>query len=98
MADGDYQLSILAGGITAKTGLAPMDGDVTFGDQAIDSLYRRYGDHDGDGTVGLLDFAAFRGSFGLADGNAGYRSDFDSDGDKIVSLLDFAAFRSNFGS
>ncbi len=98
LANGAYELSILASGIAAEAGSVPMDEDATFGDQATDDFFRKYGDHDGNGSVGLLDFAAFRRTFGLASGDTDYAGDLDSDGDGVISLLDFAAFRRAFGS
>jgi hypothetical protein len=97
LADGVYELSILSGGIVAQTGLASMDQNEVFGDQPADEFFRKYGDNDGDGVVGLFDFAAFRRSFGLASGDVNFRGGLDGDGDGIISLLDFAAFRKSFG-
>jgi hypothetical protein len=98
LAEGVYELSILSSGIKAQSGLASMDQDEVFGDQPSDEFFRKYGDHDGDGVVGLLDFAAFRRSFGLASGDLNFLGDLDGDGDGILSLLDFAAFRRSFGN
>jgi hypothetical protein len=98
LADGYYQLTILASGVTAQTGDASMDDDVTFGDQVPDLFFREYGDHDGNDVVDLFDFAAFRGAFGKSSGNVGYLNDLDSDGGGVIDLFDFAQFRGNFGS
>ncbi|KAA1261400.1 CotH protein [Rubripirellula obstinata] len=81
LADGTYELRYR------------FDG---FGNTAnrVDSFFRDYGDADGDGTVGLTDFAAFRSVFGQEDLVGGL----DADRDGEVSLTDFAAFRSAFGN
>jgi GEVED domain len=69
---------------------------------AVDSFFRKYGDSNGDNLVSLIDFAAFRASFGKTydsnNLNNGYRSDLDSDRNGVINLLDFAAFRSVFGT
>lgn len=98
LADGSYLLAISASGIVARTGAAPLDDTELFGDDESDEFFRKYGDHNGDGGVGLLDFAALRRSFGLASGDSEYFGDLDSDGDGVISLLDFGAFRRNFGT
>jgi hypothetical protein len=102
LEDGDYRLSIDASLVTYLD--VELDGnkDGTSGDNyvmsAVDGLFRKYGDADGSGTVGLADFAAFRSTFGKSDGELGYLDGLDSDGDNEIGLSDFAAFRSNFGS
>jgi hypothetical protein len=98
LADGYYQLTILASGVTAQSGDAAMDDNITFGDQATDLLFRKFGDHDGNDLVNLFDFAAFRGTFGKSSADAGYQNDLDGDGNGIIDLFDFAQFRANFGT
>ena len=66
----------------------------------IDDFFRKYGDTDvtSNQTVGLSDFAAFRGSFGFDVGDAGFNSSLDANRDGTIDLNDFAAFRSAFGN
>ena len=76
-----------------------MPRDFSFGDQSSpDKFFRKYGDHNGNGLVDLLDFAAFRQAFGKSDGDAGYADELDADLDDTIGLLDFAAFRQAFGT
>ena len=78
LVDGNYQLRIIAEAITANgltldgNGDGLMGDDHTFGDDAVDWFYRQYGDINGDGTVDLFDFAAFRSAFGKTDGDEGF--------------------------
>ena len=65
--------------------------------EAIDGLFRKYGDDDGDGSVGLTDFASFRSTFGASSGDSSFREGLDADGNGRIGLTDFAAFRGNFG-
>ena len=91
-------MTVLGAQVVAATGGAAMEGDDVFGDQPVDRFFRKYGDHDGDGAVGLLDFAALRRTFGLAAGDRDFQGDLDADGDGLISLLDFADFRRGFGT
>jgi hypothetical protein len=101
LQDGDYQLVIDASLVMRNgVGIDGNGGGLSGGDYAtteIDKLFRKYGDADGDGTVGLTDFAAFRGTFGKSEIDPGYFRGLDSDGVGGIGLSDFAAFRSNFG-
>ncbi|KAA1259861.1 hypothetical protein LF1_23980 [Rubripirellula obstinata] len=101
LLDGDYQLKIDASLVTYQG--VELDGnrDGSAGDDyemsATDGLFRKYGDADGDDSVGLSDFATFRSVFGTSSNNAADLSGLDSDGDGDIGLTDFAAFRANFG-
>ena len=64
----------------------------------IDDFFRKYGDDDASNDVGLIDFAAFRSSFGLNAENPNFNSGLDADRDGTIGLIDFAAFRSGFGN
>lgn len=101
LRDGIYELQIDASRVTSLG--AWLDGDdgsasVPYVTQSVDNFFRKYGDTDGDGGVGLTDFAAFRSTFGRSPGDVGYLTGLDSDGDQTIGLGDFAAFRANFGS
>jgi hypothetical protein len=100
LADGAYQLQIDASRVTsAGAWLGGAGGSFTDPSvsQSVDKFFRTFGDADGDGGVGLADFAMFRSTFGRSAGQDGYLAELDSDGDDVVGLSDFAAFRSNFG-
>ncbi len=104
LLDGDYVLTIDATKIT-YAGVS-LDGngdgvagdDHVFGADVLDGFYRKYGDHNANGVVDLLDFAALRRTFGTTNGNADFQEGLDADGDNSIGLLDFAMFRQNYGS
>lgn len=103
--DGIYELSVNASLVTYFGVELDGDGNGTagdpyvFGDNAeIDKFFRKYGDHNGNDVVDLLDFAAFRQTFGKSLNDSGYLDGLDSDGDNTIGLLDFAKFRQNFGT
>ncbi len=98
LSDGNYRLDIDRLQIVAVFGGASMGNDYSFGDEATDNFYRKYGDVSGNRVVDLLDFAELRRAFGRSEGQSGYLSELDSDEDGSIGLLDFAAFRRNFGS
>jgi hypothetical protein len=56
------------------------------------SVYRLFGDADGNGSVDGIDYGAFRNAFGTAN----YIFDFDGGG--AVDGLDFGQFRQRFGT
>ena len=60
-------------------------------------MFRLFGDANGDRQVDNADFFAFRGSFSLASGQAGYLAFFDVNGDARVDNLDFFQLRTRFG-
>lgn len=102
LMDGDYRLVVVADRVTHAG--VHLDGDragAAGGDyqaDAADGFFRLYGDANGDGGVGLSDFAAFRGVFGMSSDDPGFLPGLDSDGDGRIGLPDFAAFRGNFGT
>ncbi|WP_160148121.1 GEVED domain-containing protein [Rubripirellula obstinata] len=96
LQDGDYQLTINPSLVTYPDSDVQLEGDHVM--SAVDGLFRKYGDADGDNNVGLTDFAAFRSTFGKSAGEPGYVHGLDSDGDEEIGLTDFAAFRANFGT
>jgi hypothetical protein len=98
LSDGNYRLDIESAKITARFGDWAMSNDYSFGDEAADNFYRKYGDVSGNRSVDLLDFAAFRRAFGLSEGQSNYLDELDADGDSTIGLLDFGAFRRNFGT
>jgi GH35 family endo-1,4-beta-xylanase len=105
LVDGNYDLTIDAAKVTSVASGFGMDAngdgvvgdDFVFGDAAADNFYRLYGDDDGNGSVNLFDFAAFRSAFGATLGSPGYLGHFDATDDGSIDLFDFAVFRSAFG-
>ena len=97
LADGRYRLDVIASEVTSAAGAIAMASSESFGDQAADGFFRKYGDDDGNDVVNLFDFAAFRATFGLGALDPNFNSGLDEGGDGVVNLFDFAAFRSNFG-
>jgi streptogramin lyase len=101
LADGRYTLTVVAAQVAGPNGALDGDGDgqaggdfVLAGDPASNTLFRLFGDVNGDGAVNGLDFAAFRAAFGT--GQPG--SPFDVNGDGVIDNLDFFQFRRRFGT
>jgi Lysyl oxidase len=94
LADGNYSLAVLASQVKADG--VPLDGngDGTGGDNFNLSLYRLFGDINGDRAVAANDFAAFRAAYNAPVNNAAF--DFDNDG--VVSTNDFVEFRNRFNT
>jgi len=96
LADGTYTLTALASQIAGLDGNGdgnPGDDYLLVGNPPFNSLYRLFGDNDGDGDVDATDFGAFRAAFGSISNLA-----FDFDGDGDVDAADFGHFRARFGS
>ncbi len=99
LVDGDYTLTVLGDQVVGPGGL-PLDGNgdgQPGGDYTL-SLYRLYGDTNGDRRVDALDLFAFAGGFGKRRGEAGYRGDLDANGDGSLDALDLFAFAGSFGT
>jgi len=72
LAEGNYRLTLDATSLRRQGSRVLLDGDgdgrigddLVFGELASDGFYSLYADTDGNGGVGLSDFAAFRSSFG----------------------------------
>ncbi|MBX7105225.1 MAG: beta-propeller fold lactonase family protein [Gemmataceae bacterium] len=94
LADGKYTLTVLANQLTGDGLDGNNDGtggdNYTFVGTTANTLFRLFGDSDGDGAVGSADFLAFRASF------LGNSPTFDFDNDGIVAANDFLAFRLRF--
>jgi hypothetical protein len=87
LVDGDYTLTVLS---------AQVLGGLQGGD-SVTSLYRLYGDVNGDRAVNGLDLALFRSAFGTGSADANYLSYLDFNGDGAINGLDLAQFRTRFG-
>jgi hypothetical protein len=103
LKDGYYELRIDASRIVNASGFG-LDGnrdgmpgdDYRFGTAEADNFFRLYGDTNGDGLVGIVEFGQFRATFGKTPGQAGYDARFDFDGGG-VGITDFGQFRARFG-
>jgi hypothetical protein len=64
----------------------------------VSTLFRLFGDVNGDKTVNGLDLALFRNAFGTSLGNPNYVDYLDQNGDGTINGLDLAVFRTHFGT
>ena len=87
LIDGNYTLTILS---------AQTLGGIQRGDN-VTSLFRLFGDINGDKSVNGLDLTAFRGAFGTVSTDANYVSFLDFNGDGAINGTDLTQFRSRFG-
>jgi parallel beta-helix repeat protein len=88
LIDGNYTLTVFSNQIT---------GGLNGGD-SVSTLFRYYGDVNGDRTVNGLDLAEFRSAFGTSLGNPNYLPYLDQNGDGAINGLDLAIFRTHFGT
>jgi hypothetical protein len=107
LADGRYQLTVLAGSIVGGNGLA-LDGDAngsSGGDyvSAADSyqgsgphLYRLYGDATGDGVNDPSDLNFFRNTFNVNNTQAAFIAYLDANNDGVVDPTDLNEYRTRF--
>jgi hypothetical protein len=98
LADGSYTLTVRADRVHDRWG-RELDGDgdgLTGGDEAT-SLFRLFGDSDGDGAVNHVDRGAFRSAFATTAPHPAYRWYFDFDGDVDVDGRDNGEFNRRFG-
>ncbi|QDV41385.1 hypothetical protein Enr13x_12230 [Stieleria neptunia] len=95
LADGNYRLHIDASDIRSVRGFE-MFRDVVFGEQAVDGLFRLYGDSDGDRDVDGQDYGRFGLTFLATAGQARFNAQLDSDGDGDVDGQDYGRFGLNF--
>ncbi|XZE55283.1 pre-peptidase C-terminal domain-containing protein [Planctomycetaceae bacterium SH139] len=105
LVDGNYQLNMVGEEILDVDGNAldanrdgVFGGSRQFGSNQADNFFRYYGDQSGDRSVNFLDFLGFRGTFGLADDDEGFKGEFDFDASGAVNFLDFLALRDRFGT
>jgi autotransporter-associated beta strand protein len=87
LVDGSYSLTVLS---------AQLQGGIQGGDN-LTSLFRLFGDVNGDKAVDGLDLTAFRNAFGSVQGNASHVSFLDFNGDGAIDGADLTQFRNRFG-
>jgi Dockerin type I domain len=86
--DGNYTLTVFSGQV---------QGGVQGGDN-VSTLFRLFGDVNGDRAVNGLDLTTFRNAFGSTSTDAGYVAYLDLNSDGAINGLDLSAFRSRFGT
>lgn len=91
LIDGNYRLVVHADRVHDLLG-RPLGG----GDFGL-TLFRLFGDSDGDRDVDALDLSRLRGSLGAQSGDLNYFSYFDFDADGDVDGADFQQGRSRLG-
>lgn len=98
LQDGRYTLTVLANQVHDAAGSTLAGGNYVFGDdQATEKFFRYFGDADGDGGLGGVDFGFFRGAFGTSVGQSGYLDYLDFDGSGIGGS-DWGQFRMRYGT
>ena len=75
-----------------------MAADHIFGDSEDESLYRFFGDDDGDRDVDGDDLTAFAVTFRFDTSSPAYNSAYDLDGDGDVDADDLTGFAQRFRS
>ncbi len=68
-------------------------GGYRFGNQAIDSFFRLFGDGNGDRIINSPDSTLFAQTYRKSTGHAGFNRAFDSDNDGDVDATDYAFMR-----
>jgi Dockerin type I domain len=105
LVDGNYQLLISASKIRTAGRAVEFDGDrngqaggnFILGTQAIDKFFAYYGDINGDRTLNLIDYTAFRNAYGKTSASSDYRIELDYNLDGIINLPDYTQFRNRYG-
>jgi hypothetical protein len=87
LIDGNYTLTVFS---------SQVNGGVVVGDQTA-TLFRLFGDMNGDRAVNGLDLTSFRSAFGTMIGQPGYVEWLDINGDGAIDGTDLVAFRKRFG-
>jgi subtilase family serine protease len=109
LADGSFQLTILAAAVTDVNGAA-LDGtgggtigtnyvsptDTAAGGPGQLRLYRLFGDVNGDGFVNPADLGLFRAAYNASIGSSAYLAYLDSDNSGVIGPEDLGQFRSHF--
>jgi hypothetical protein len=110
LADGRYQLTVLAADVSGPDGLALAGNGTTSGTNYVSPadtlgggagqlhLYRIFGDANGDGVVDQQDLGQFRQAFNTSTGNPLYISFLDADNTGAVDQQDLGQFRTRFNA
>jgi hypothetical protein len=106
LADGRYQLTVLAADVSGSGGALAGNGttagtnyvtpaETSYSPTAL-HLYRQFGDADGTGINDLSDLTAFRNTYNAATGNPSFVSYLDADNSGVVDLNDLTEFRNRY--
>jgi streptogramin lyase len=108
LADGRYQLSVLAADVSnangaldgTGAGVAGVDyhspADTFGGGPSQLHLYRLFGDANGDGVVDATDVGQLKSTFNRNSTDPLYLSYLDANGDGVVDAIDIGQFKSRF--
>jgi fibronectin type 3 domain-containing protein len=99
LSDGNYTLTVFGSQVIGANGFA-LDGDNngTAGGDNVSTLFRLFGDTDGNRTVDALDLSQLRTAYGQSLPSPDYRAYLDFAGDGTVDALDLYRFRSRYGT
>jgi hypothetical protein len=98
LSDGNYHLTVLGSQVNSSGVALDGDGDGVPGGDNVSTLYRLFGDVNGDRSVDGLDFFQLRSTFNQASADPGFLAYLDFNGDGVVDGLDFFQFRTRFNT
>ncbi|QDV46619.1 hypothetical protein Enr13x_65280 [Stieleria neptunia] len=96
LADGNYQLTLLAAQVASPVSGSVMAGDYVHGAVEADRFFRLFGDTDGDRDVDGQDYGRFGLSFLQPMGVSAFEESLDVDGDGDVDGQDYGRFGQRF--
>ena len=96
LADGNYELRMIASQIQTLGTDHSMAADHHFGEATADGFFRHFGDSDGDRDVDGQDYGRFGLSFLRTSSDADFNSALDFDGDGDVDGQDYGQFGLRF--
>jgi hypothetical protein len=91
IADGVYDITLNHTAVTGSSGQA-LAADQT------DTVYRLFGDLQGNGTVNAADTRQLSKAFGTTSGSAGYLAALDYDANGAINAIDSSQFKKRFGT
>ncbi len=95
LADGDYVLRILAGGVFDLATGTPMANDFVLGDIPSRPLFRLFGDLNGNARIDTAEIQAMNQAFRTSLNNVNYIAALDENGDGFIGVDDQTRFRRN---
>lgn len=100
LSSGNYAITLASQHVTDEAGNhldGNQDGQGTGNsdDDVVESVWRYFGDSNGDRNVDFLELFRFRSSYGTSDGEVGFRAAFDINADLMIAFADLFAFRAN---
>ncbi|WP_342190409.1 hypothetical protein Pla52nx_003010 [Stieleria varia] len=96
LADGNYELIILATGVSSIESGRQMAVDLVHGDSDDDWFYRHFGDFDGDRDTDIQDYTRFLSTFRQTSMGPNYIAVFDFEGDGDTDIQDFTQLLGRF--